>query len=519
MSKAFQEMTPTTQGTIWRSRKEKKTKPFIDRKIQVRHFRRSDLVKDTIKRIFVQIKLARRRYFGCFGNRTWGETKTSFAAAEKRIKVAQRRCRRRDKAFKSVVQEIFEARSEASRGTKSQNIARSARRKEVRAIASKLQFSATVNPEAMPTHRAAVSASLTKRPTEVQMLQTAKSGPLQTTTGHIAQSNDKPRDRDYLEEPGADKGRISDTATASSSKTGNKLSPLSSGSTAHVNPSEILPVWAHWYKPPLSTTQVEHMTKRMRLPEEYLSMGPMQSRKAVSDDLSAAVTSMCQTFNQTFQIHWEKEVKLKKRFLRPRTTAVNRRKSLPGPVEARNADNLPSRGKKHLAGTECGDMTGLNVERQPAVFGSYRDRPLLPMTTYFDSSSLSKRTAKSDRPSHKRRKISRSSSRHVHLGPHGDVAGGSHGTAHIPQRNKPEHLQKDLSGLSNSSMALGEGIIRPSFSSKGKTAIPPERESERHQDAEKEAESEKPVVNIPADTDMATDLRAYSQWPGSYEPR
>lgn len=282
---------------MWRTRKEKKTRSLINRETQLRYFRRCDLVKDTIKRIVLQTRLARRRCSSCFGNRTWGDTKTSFAAAEKRIKVAQRRCRSREKAFRAVVQEIFKSRSETPRGTKARNIARSAPRKQVRAIASKLQSSATMNPEAMPTRRAAVSASLPKSLTKGKMLQPATSGPLQTTTEHIAQSNDKPQKRGHVGVSSAESGCFSDIATASSSQAGHKLSPLPLGPLDLADPTKTLPVWAQWFVPPLSATQVECVRKRMRQPAAYLRLGSIQREKAVADDLSAALRLMCRTSN------------------------------------------------------------------------------------------------------------------------------------------------------------------------------------------------------------------------------
>lgn len=117
----------------------------------------------------------------------------------------------------------------------------------------------------------------------------------------------------------------------------------------------------------------------MRLPTEYLSMGPIQRKKAVADDLSAALRSMCQSFKQPIKFHWKYAGKLKQYFLRPRAT--------------------------------------------------------------------------------------------------------------------------------------------PSVYKKTKTAMNSEPKSEGHRVSEKRGEQEMVAMNIPADTDMATDLRAYSQWPGNYEPR
>lgn len=496
MSKAIKEMDSFIEKTIWRSRKKKKTKSLIDRETQFRSFRRSNLAKDTIKRIAVHTKLARMRYSDFSGNRTRGETKTSSAVAEKRIKIAQRRCRRRDKAFKAVVEEISKARSEASRGAKGQNIANSAGRKHVKTTTSRLQYSAVMNSEAIPNLRGAVSASLSKQPTGLQMLQTAGSKPLLTTTEHVADSDDKPQDRGHLGEPGSDKGRISDSATASSSQAGNKLSPLPLGPPGLATSTEGLPVWAQWYEPPLSAAQVDHVRKRMRLPTEYLSMGPFQRKKAVADDLSAAMRSMRQTFNQSIKFHWKYVRMLKQEFLRPQSDGEDRSKGAPKPMEARTIDTVSSKKSERL--NEVGGR-------------SYQLRPLRPKTTYCDNSPLLERTESSDHPSHGIRKI--------HLRRHGDLDRGSQGKAHPKRKDKARQLREDLSGRQNSSMARSSGIANPSIYNTAKTAMKSEPDSKSHRVSEKRVEKEMVAMNIPADTDMATDLRAYSQWPGSYEPR
>lgn len=489
-------MDSTIEKTIWRSRKEKKTKSLIDRETQLRHFRRSNLGKDTIKRIAVHTKLARMRYSDFSGNRTWGETKTSFAVAEKRIKIAQRRCRRRDKAFKAVVEEISKARSEASRDAKAQNIANSARRKHVKTTTSKLQYSAVMISEAIPNLRGAVSASLPKQPTGLQMLQTAESKPLLTTMEHVAESDDKPQNRGHLGEPGADKGPISDSATASSSQTGDNLSSLSLGPPGFADSAKSLPVWAEWYEPPLSATQVEHITKRMRLPTEYLTMNPIQRKKAVADDLSAALRSMSQTFNQSIKFHWKYVGKLKQEFVRPRSDGGSGSEGAPKPMEARTVDNVSSKKSERL--TEVGSR-------------SYRYRPLRQKTPCSANSSLLERTKSNDHSSHKTRKI--------RLRRHEDIDRGSQGKAQVKRRDKSGQLREDLSGRQNSWMARSSDIATPSVHNKSKTAMGSEPKSKGHRDSKTRVEKKMLPINIPAHTDMATDLRAYSQWPGSYEPR
>lgn len=428
---------------------------------------------------------------------------TSFATAEKRLKVAQRRCRRRYKAFKDVIG-----------GTKAPNIAHLARRKLVREIAPKLQFSATMDPEAMPTNRADVSASLPKRPTKVQMLQTEETGPLQTTTTeHIAQNNDKPQDRGDLDVSSEKSRYFSDIATASSSQTRQRSSQLLLGPKNLGILIERLPIWAHWCKPPLSAAQVEHMRKRMRLPEEYLSMGLTQRNKAVADDLSAALRSMCQTFKRSLEVHREHAGKLTQEFLR------------------RGGDDVG--GSKKAPGAE------LNVEKQATVSVIHR---LIPANSaYAADSSLSENTGGSDHPSRKRRKITRPSSRQIHLDHQEDSIESSPGVAQIPRRdeshpttslqtteellklmgkrknrsNEKEGLQR-YTYLRSSTLPTG-GSVKPGLPNKTKTENPPESMSDRHQDSQRDGEKKGPDVNIPAALKMATDLRPYSQWPGTYE--
>lgn len=513
MSKAFEEIAPTTVKTMWRTRKEKKTKLLIDRETQLRYLRRCDLVKDTIKRIVLQTRLARRRCSSCFGNRTWGDTKTSFAATEKRIKVAQRRCRIRDKAFKAVVREIFKARSETSRGAKARNIAPSAPRKHARTIASKLQSSATMNSEAMPTRRAAVSASFPKRLATGQMLQPATSRPLQTTAEHIAQSNDKPRNRGHVGVPSVETGHFSDIATASSSQPGDKLSQLPLGPLDLADPPETLPVWAQWFVPPLSATQVECVRKRMRQPEAYLRMGSTQREKAVADDVSAALRLMCQTSNQSIRFRWKYQERLEKQFLRRESDDVFESKSTPG--------------------------AGFNVEKQATISGIHR--PIRANSASPAESSPSENTGESDHASRKRRKITEPSSQQIHLGHHEDDIESSPGVAHIPRRDEShpttspqttEELLK-LMGKRKNRSNVKEGLQRytslrsstshtgasvtPGLPNKTKIGNPPASMSDRHQDSKRDREKKGPDVNIPTSTKMATDLRPYSQWPGTYE--
>lgn len=331
---------------------------------------------------------------------------------------------------------------------------------------------------------------------------------------HSAESDGKPQNRGHLAEPGADKRRIPDSATASSSQAGNKLSPLPSGPLGLATSTESLPIWAQWSEPPLLATQVEHVRNRMRLPTEYLSMGPNQRNKAVADDLSAALRSMCKTFNQSIKFHWKYVGKLKQEFLRPRSDEVGRSKSTPG--------------------------SELNAERQATV--SVTSRLIRANSTYSADSSLSEKAGGSEDPSRKRRKLTETSSRQVHLGHHEDVVQSSPGVALIPRRDeshsttnlqtteellklmsKRKHRSNEKEGFQRytslrSSISHTAGSEKPDLPNKSKSPSLPALMSDRHKDAERDVEK-KNTVKIPADTKMATDLRAYSQWPGTYGSR
>lgn len=206
MSKAVKEITPTIEKTIWLGRKKKKTKSLIDRETQLCHFRRSNLTKDTIKRIALHTKLGRMS--GWFGDGARGESKKSFTSTKNRLKVAEKWRRGRKKSIVAISEEVARSRQNASRGTDVQKISCATRRKHAKATTSKLQSSAVMNSEAIPNRRAAVSASLSNQLTGAQMLQTARSGPLLATTKHIAESDDKGQNGGHLGATGANSGHI-----------------------------------------------------------------------------------------------------------------------------------------------------------------------------------------------------------------------------------------------------------------------------------------------------------------------
>lgn len=264
-------MSPTTK-TIWQSHEHNKTKSFVGCEAQIRHFRRSGLAKDTIKRILLHTKLARKRYSGSFADGLRDANKKASTAAAKRRKLAYRRRRRRGKAAIGVFKVIHKAQEEASRRTHAQSIAcfgqvERACRKE-KGIAFKHPSSAVTNAETIPSERAAVNASLPKCPTGVQMLQNARyMYHMQTTREHIADSDDRLRAQSHPGGPGARMGRVLGFTPASTSQARQNSLPLPSGSAAIVIPIQRLPFWAHWYEPPLSAAQVKYVRERFKLPE------------------------------------------------------------------------------------------------------------------------------------------------------------------------------------------------------------------------------------------------------------
>lgn len=185
------------------------------------------------------------------------------------------------------------------------------------------------------------------------------------------------------------------------------------------------------------------------------------------------------------------------------------------------------------------DFSGPTKERTSDTV-SLTHNSLQPNDTYSDNSPVSNRTGLNDHFSHKSRKTSESSSRKIRLGHDGYIAESSHDVAAFPRQDlsyhktspqtieepleknfgkeraepkKPERDKKDRSGLFHTSTT---GNKKPGLPNESNTAAVSEPNSDGCQDAEKHVETEKLVVNIPADTDMATDVRAYSQWPGMH---
>lgn len=250
----------------------------------------------------------------------------------------------------------------------------------------------------------------------------------------------------------------------------------------------------------------------MKTPEEYLSMNSIQSDKVMADDLSAALRSMCQTFNQSVKFHGIHAGELKHEFLRPRGEAVNRKSNALGPMEERMTDTVPINENQHLTSSKRGDTSGFNVEGQATV--SMTNRPLRAESVCSANSILSKRTGESQVNSHERKKTSARTSRQILTSRRSGFLSHSKAVAYIPGRDKSERLRKGPSARPHSSMARTAGITKPALPNKRKIGRISESKSEGHNNAEKEVEKEKLVLKIPADAHMATDLRAYSQWPG-----
>ncbi|KAH8771086.1 hypothetical protein F5883DRAFT_643033 [Diaporthe sp. PMI_573] len=76
-----------------------------------------------------------------------------------------------------------------------------------------------------------------------------------------------------------------------------------------------------------------------------------------------------------------------------------------------------------------------------------------------------------------------------------------------------EGLDEGLSGLPRSRMRLNTGMKKYSLSNGSKTASQSEATQATVEETTADMAKEKLEVTIPADTDMATDLREYSQWP------
>ena len=79
-----------------------------------------------------------------------------------------------------------------------------------------------------------------------------------------------------------------------------------------------------------------------------------------------------------------------------------------------------------------------------------------------------------------------------------------------------EGLDEGLSGLPRSRMRLNTGMKKYSLPNGSKTASQSEATQSTVEETGADMAKEKLEVTIHADTDMATDLREYSQWPGQY---
>lgn len=282
----------------------------------------------------------------------------------------------------------------------------------------------------------------------------------------------------------------------------------------------------------------------MKPPEEYLSMDPIQSDKTMTHDLSVALRSMCQTFNQSVKLPGKHAGKLMQEFLQPRGEAVLRNQKAPAPMEETVIDTVSSKEPANFTGIENGDTAGLSTKTQLTFTLSHH--PLRANDTFPDNIFLLKKTGGSDQSSSKRRKTSESSSRQNHLGHHVDMARGPQDAAQIPRRdlshpttslktlgkplekpvskiskmrNELERRQKDLSGWAHSSTTHTAENKKPDLPKKRNTATVSESKPYGYDDAERVSEKEKLVVNIPANLDMATDVRPYSQWPGMHKSR
>lgn len=278
----------------------------------------------------------------------------------------------------------------------------------------------------------------------------------------------------------------------------------------------------------------------MKPPEEYLSMGQSQGDKVMAHDLSAALKSMCETFktfNESYQFNGNHAGKLKQELLRSPDETVGRNEDTLGPLEERTIGTVPSKEIKYLTGIESEDTAGLDFDTQATVLMTCL--PLRANNTYRDNSFLPRRSGKSNYSTHKSRKTSEPSSEQIRLDHHGDVAKGSPDVAHIPhpkanlhrteepqkthvgktskKSNELERLQNDIPGQPRSFMTHTTGIKTLAILNKSNNAIDSELKSDGDGDSERDVDKETLAVNIPADTEMATDVRAYSQWPGMYK--
>lgn len=560
-------MDPPTEKTIWRNRAEKKTKALISGEAQLRQSRRSDLAKNTIKHIGVHEQLARERRFDRFGDAAWDETEKALAAAEKRRKVKQQRRRRREKALAAVVQEIQSIREEISQGSGAEKIDCLRRLdracKKKKNISFKLQSSAAMDPEPDPRRWTAGSPSLPKIHRGQNLSQTTTSGSHSLSTAkHVVHSSQRSRNRIHSDISSAGATPRSDVATSPSSKASQISVPLQSVSSILVNPAKSLSRRAISLDPPRSAAQGEHIRKRMKSWEDSLQTSRSKRVKGMTP---SSLRSVSVAFDRSINSTEEHAKTAEQAFSRSEREAMSLERDRCGSIKERRFGITASEKHKRLGDGSKGTVVS-KLEKEPTAFESRRHpRARVP---HSDNSFLN--TIKGGDGFNKNRRIkSVPSSWKMHYDRLVHVGGGPGDVAYFPPAQKAPAITDGSASVDalprtvatsqqHESLVLSKQIQPVN---RFRKPIPPRRRyqlrdtttstrrkrqylgrlhsSVRQTTATKKQDptsggktgglgqgkrvghtvsgkdvAKKFTVQIPSDRDMATELRAYSQWPG-----
>lgn len=374
------------------------------------------------------------------------------------------------------------------------------------------------------------------------------------TTKHIAYSNGSGRNQSYPGFSGAITGLNSVITTDSSSRVRPKSAPLPLCPPSLVGSAGSLQALAKCYDPLLSASEVEYVRKRMRRSKDYLNMEPGSRDKSMSDDLSAALKSMCQAFDRSIKFTGQHAEKVKPGFSEPQDETMHRNKDVLGSAKEDASGIMSPEENRGFIDAGKKDTGGLHLRAQTAV--SIRHRPLRARGSHSDNNFLSKRSKSfgdfkikrgtrsapgffgfhnilfarfrskagesKDAPQFLQRSFSTprpaqnaSASREgdTHSLPKKDsrsineYPGPRYSQRLFQLRNKASNRQKANEPLEHQASKKRKGVHRSGRLTSGRL----------HSSTDHTTSTEKLTVKIPADTDMATDLRAYRQWPGRYK--
>lgn len=565
-------MDPPAEKTIWRNRTEKKTKALISGEARLRRSRRSDVAKDTIKHLGVHEELARERHSDRLDDAALDETENALAAAEKRRKLKQQRRRRREKALAAVVKEIQSVREEASQGTEAEKIdcLRRLERayKKKKNISFKLQSSAAMDPEPDPIRWTAGSPSIPKIHRAQNVSQTTTSGSHSLSTAkHVVHSSQRSRNRIHSGISCAGETPRSDVATSPSSKARQNSVPLPSIPSILVNCANSLSKRAISLDPPPSAAQGEHIRKRMKSWANF----PKTSRSTrVKGMIPSSLRSASVASDRSINFTEEHAKTAEKAFSRPEREAMSLERDRCGSTKERRFGITTSEKHKMLGEGNKGTVvsklekepTAFESRRHPRARGPHSDNSFLKTTKNGDDLNKNRRieSVPSSFTTHYDRLV------HVGGGP-GDVAyfppaqkapaftgryasvdalprtvatsqqheslvlskqiqSVNHFRNPIPPRRRYQ-LRDTTTSTRRKRQYLGRlrSYVRQATTNKkqgptsgGRTGTLGQGKRVGHTGPEKDV-AKKFTVQIPSDRDMATELRAYSQWPGRHAYR